>query len=81
MSRHAVVGSSTPSQKELARDREGASKSAWCASYWRGECPAGGGGGGSQSSQISLQATRNVRKQLCFFYLYVLNKIYYQAVF
>jgi hypothetical protein len=24
---------------ERARDREGSSETAWCADYWRGECP------------------------------------------
>ncbi len=27
---------------ERARDREGSSRTAWCADYWRGECPARG---------------------------------------
>jgi hypothetical protein len=52
---------------ERARDREGGSRTAWCAGYWRGECPAQGGGGGSQRSQISLpsrpESTKTVPKQ------------------
>ncbi len=27
---------------ERARDRVGGSRTAWCADYWRGECPAWG---------------------------------------
>jgi hypothetical protein len=32
---------------ERARDCEGGLGTAWCADYWRGECPGRGGGGGS----------------------------------
>jgi hypothetical protein len=45
---------------ERARDRVGRSRTAWCADYWRGECPALGGGG---EVIYTFTAVRNSQKR------------------
>ncbi len=41
---------------ERARDRVGSSRTAWCADYWRGECPVQGQWWRGSHGQLSLQS-------------------------
>jgi hypothetical protein len=63
---------------ERARDREGCSRTAWCADYGRGESRPGGGGGESHRSQRSLpspsKCTKTAKKRAVLRTLWLINR-------
>jgi hypothetical protein len=76
---------------ERARDRVGRSRTAWCANYWRGECPVQGwwwrGSQKSNKPSKPPEIDENGKKTdgfahiLAVFRSKVLNKIYSRDVF